>query len=77
MNGKPLHTTDPKSSLFDVISFKEFESLSQIQERLRRKNIVVTGCPGPDVEFNEAGLRTLSPLDRIISIQGMTLKFQI
>jgi hypothetical protein len=76
---QPLHIADPQSSVFDIISFTDFETLSttQIQDRLRSKNIVVTGCPGPTVEFDKAGLRTLSPFDRIISIQGMNSDFQI
>lgn len=47
-------------------------SSSQIQDRLRRKNVVVTGYPHPTTKFDEAGLRALSPLSRKISIQGTT-----
>lgn len=79
LNEQPLHIADPQSSFFDIISFTDFESLSttQIQDRLRRKNIVVTGCPGPNLEFDKAGLRTVSSFDRVISIQGTNSDIQI
>ena len=71
-NGKPLHLADPERSMFDIISSEDFESLSaaQIQERLRRKNIIVTGLKHANVNFDKAGLRELCPLDRVVSIQG-------
>jgi hypothetical protein len=71
-DGQPLHIVDPKKSAFDIISFVDFQALapSQIQERLRFKHIVITGCPHPNLKFDASGLRTLSPLDNQISIQG-------
>jgi hypothetical protein len=72
LDGKPRHIADPETSSFDIISIVDFEALStrQIQDRLRHKNIVITGCNHPSMKFDEAGLRTLSPLHRKISIQG-------
>lgn len=77
VNDKPLHVADPETSLFDVISFTDFERLSttQIQNRLRCKHIVVTGCEGSNIKFDEAGLRTLCPLNRTTSLQGMNPSF--
>jgi hypothetical protein len=46
-------------------------SAKQIQDRLRCKNIVVTGLKHPSVEFNKAGLRAFCPINRNISIQGL------
>jgi len=73
--GKPLHIVAPEDSLFDVIPYLDFQALSpsQIQDRLRHKNVIVTGCPHSNMKFDEAGLRTLCPLDNIVSIQGMNL----
>ncbi len=78
VNGKPLHIADPETSTFDIISSADFQALStqQIQDRLRRKHIVVTGSSHPNVKFDKAGLRTMCPLSRTISIQGMNLIFK-
>lgn len=44
-----------------------------VQDLFRHKNVVVTGCQHPVLQFNEAGLRTLAPLDSQVSIQGKAL----
>jgi hypothetical protein len=77
VNGKPLHIADPAKSRFDTISHAQFEALTgqELQARLRQKNLVVTGCPHPNLKFDEAGLRTLTALDSQISIQGELLNF--
>jgi hypothetical protein len=77
LNGKPRHIADPEKSMFDIISYDEFQGLStrQIQDRLRLKNIVVTGLQQPNVKFDKAGLREFCPLDRYISIQGTNSPF--
>jgi hypothetical protein len=77
LNGKPLHIADPKTSVFDIISSEDFAAMSttQIQSRLRYKNIVVTGMERPIVKFDKAGLRGLCQMDRHISIQGTSLTF--
>jgi hypothetical protein len=79
VNEKPLHIADPESSIFDVISFTDFQRLSttHIQDRLRRRHIIVTGCEGPNMKFDEAGLRTLCPLNRTTSLQGMSKSFPL
>ena len=51
-------------------------STQQIQARLRRKHVVVTGHPSPDVKYDAAGLRTLCPPNRKVSIQGMNVNFK-
>lgn len=78
VNRKPLHIADPETSTFDIISSADFQALStqQIQDRLRCKHIVVTGSSHPNVKFDKAGLRTMCPLSRTISIQGMNLIFK-
>jgi hypothetical protein len=70
--GKPPHIADPNSSGFDIISYEAFKALSasDVQKRLRAKNVIVTRCPHPGLKFDKAGLRTLRPLDSQISIQG-------
>ena len=71
-DGKPLHIVNPEMSAFDIIPYAEFRAMSpsQIQERLRFKHILLTGCPHPNMQFDEAGLRTLCSLDSPVSIQG-------
>jgi len=71
-NGQPLHIADPDSSGFGIISWTTFQNMSTVDLHAlnRRKNIVVSSCPGPDVEFNEVGLRALAPLNSWVSIQG-------
>lgn len=78
VNGVPLHIADPKKSLFEIISSEDFAAMSttQLQSRLRHKNIVVTGLEHPSIKFDKAGLRGLCQMDRIISIQGMSVNFQ-
>jgi hypothetical protein len=68
---KPMHVADPQASSLDVLSFQDFQALStsQIQDRLRKKNVIVTGCGQHDMQF-EACLRELSRPGRKISIQG-------
>ena len=70
--GKPVHLAAPDQSYFEVIKYSDFKNLSApaIQDRLRRRNIVVTGCPHPDLQFDAAGFRTLCPLKKLVSIQG-------
>ena len=71
-HGKPLHIADPEMSAFDILPYEEFQAMSasRVQERLRFKHILITGCPHPNMKFDEAGLRTLCSLDRPVSIQG-------
>lgn len=56
---KPRHITDPNRSVFDVIASSDFQHLStkEIQDRLRAKNIVVTGCENPTMMFDKPGFR--------------------
>jgi hypothetical protein len=74
VNGRPVHIADPDLSGFAIISNDKFQAMSatDIQLLLRRKNVVVTGCQHPELKFDEAGLRTLAPLDSQISILGKT-----
>ena len=51
-------------------------STPQIQDRLRRKHMIVTGHPDRTMNFDAAGLRTLTPLHRNISIQGTNWNFE-
>lgn len=79
VDGKPLHVANPEESSFYIISFVEFQQMTtqEIQARLRRKNVVVTGHPCPDVKYDAAGLRTLCPLHRKVSIQGKDSHFEV
>jgi hypothetical protein len=72
MDGVPLHVAHPADSAFKILPFAEFQSLTalQLQDLLRQKNLVVTNNSKPGVQFNERGLRMLSPLDSLVPIQG-------
>ncbi len=71
-HGKPLHIINLEMSAFDILPYEEFQdmSASRVQERLRFKHILITGCPHPNMKFDEAVLCTLCSLDRPVSIQG-------
>jgi hypothetical protein len=71
-NGKPRHISDPECSGFAILSSDVFQKMSawEVQNLFRHKSVVVTGCPHPDLQFNETGLRTLAPLDSQVSLQG-------
>jgi hypothetical protein len=75
INGQPLHIADPDQSGFALLSFQQFQAMSphDVQDLFRRKNVVVSGCQHPDLQFDEAGLRTLAPLDSQVSIIGEAL----
>ncbi len=45
-------------------------STTTVHALLRKKVLVVTGSPCPNVNFDEEGLSTLSPLQSCVSIQG-------
>jgi len=74
-NGKPLHIADPEHSGFAIVSAENFGEMSAqgVQELIRHKNVVITGCQYPPLKFDEAGLRTLAPLDSQVSLIGMIL----
>ena len=78
INGQPLHIADPDRSGFAVISNVEFQAMSaqEVLNLFRQKNVVVTGCRHPELKFDEAGLRTLAPLDSQVSIIGKTSPFR-
>jgi hypothetical protein len=69
----PLHVKKDPCSVFESISEADFDNLStrDIQEKLRKKHIVITGVSQKPLEFNEKGFSTLEkPMDALISIQG-------
>jgi hypothetical protein len=71
--GQPMHIADPDRSGFAIVTFAEFQAMTpQELHALFRpgKNVVVTGCPCPNLQFDEEGLRTLAPLDSQVSIIG-------
>jgi len=74
-NGEPLHIANPDRSGFAIISDEKFRDMSAqaVQELIRHKNVVITGCQYPKLKFDEAGLRTLAPLDSQVSFIGTCL----
>lgn len=72
----PLHVKKDPRSVFEGIAAADFESLPtrDVQEKLRKHHIVMTGVSYRALEFNEKGFSTLEKsLEAIISIQGHIL----
>jgi hypothetical protein len=70
----PLHVKKDPRSVFEGISAAEFDNLStrDVQEKLRKHNIILTGVSHRLLEFNEKGFSTLEkPMKALISIQGL------
>lgn len=74
-NEQPLHIADPTRSGFKIVPFAIFQSMSvqQLHRLHRDRTVIVTGCPIPDLKFDEAGLRMLAPLGSQVSLQGKIL----
>lgn len=71
----PLHVKKDPRSVFEGITEADFDNLStrDVQEKLRKHHIVITGVSHKRLEFNEKGFSTLEkPMDALISIQGRT-----
>ena len=71
----PLHVAKDPRSVFERITEVDFDNLStrDVQEKLRKHHIVITGVIQKQLEFNEKGFSSLEkPMDALISIQGHT-----
>lgn len=77
VNDRPLHVRDKDASMFDIMTWDQFQCLSiaEIQRRHRIKHFVITNCPTPNAKFDESGLEKLGGLHQIISIQGKDFKY--
>ncbi|KAF9527052.1 hypothetical protein CPB83DRAFT_895689 [Crepidotus variabilis] len=75
VDGAPKHVTSPKESFFYTMNYDEYSRMKDVEilSLLKRKCIVIHNMNWPDMAFDERGLSTLSPLDAVISIQGMNL----
>ena len=73
-DGQPLHIARPDDSIIKTFAYEEWRALTavQMQQELRRKNVIVSGWPvKDDISFNEAGLRKVAGTpSRQISING-------
>jgi hypothetical protein len=72
----PLHVKNDPRSVFEKITAAEFDNLStrDVQEKLRKRHIIMTGVKHDPVEFNEVGFSTLEKtMKTVISIQGCIL----
>lgn len=69
----PLHVKKDPRSIFEGITEDEFNNLStrDLQEKLRKRHIIITGVGHRQLEFNEKGFSTLEKtMEALISIQG-------
>ncbi|KDR65363.1 hypothetical protein GALMADRAFT_148754 [Galerina marginata CBS 339.88] len=71
VDGLPRHIFDPKSSVFHIMTHQDFETLKprEVQDIMRYKHIVLTGCPISNIKFDAEGLSTVASLHDIIAIQ--------
>ena len=78
-NGLPRHLSRPSQSIFKVLTEVKYLSLKplEIQELLRNQCIVVTERTNEALQFNEAGLRTLAPLHKVVDVQGKSCAFSV
>ena len=70
--GKPLFLTDTANSVIEVMSYDHFKGMNheELVGILASKNIVVTGSPVPEAEFDEAGLETLTSFHLSVPLLG-------
>lgn len=69
----PLHVKKYPHSIFEGITEDEFNNLStrDLQEKLQKRHIIITGVGHRQLEFNEKGFSTLEKtMEALISIQG-------
>ena len=71
-DGLPLHLSAPEKSLFRVMTELEFEDqpIQEIQNILRRQNIIVTEMRAAPLKFDSLGLSTLTGLSTVTDFQG-------
>ena len=72
-NGMPLHVTNPDPSALQVMTQAQYDASSDrnIQNLLRRKNIVITDRAVPKLAFDEDGLEVLNTtMEAVTTIQG-------
>jgi len=64
------HVAAPEDSLFRIMSHTEYKSLgpSELANVLEKKHLVIKDIPMADMEFNELGLSTLSPLHAKVAL---------
>jgi hypothetical protein len=69
----PLHVKKDPRSVFEKITEADFDNLStrDVQEKLRKHHVVITGVSHKMLEFNEKGFSSLEKsMNALISIQG-------
>ncbi len=73
-NGRPIHIARPTESVIRTLTYESWKALSpiQMQQELRKKNVIVTGWPLQEKTlFDEDGLRKVAGAQsRQISING-------
>jgi hypothetical protein len=69
----PLHVKKDPRSVFEGITEADFDKLSirDVQEKMRKHHIVITGVSHQRLKFDEKGFSTIEkPMNALISIQG-------
>ena len=74
INDRPPHIADPQNSCLAKLEHQDFSTMSasDIQNKMRHKQVVVTGLPfDEEMQFNANGLRTVvGSMTAQISITG-------
>jgi len=72
LNEKPLHLANSQESVIATLTYEEYASMSPLEFKtlLRMKNVVVSNCPVPKINFDEQGLQTLTSMHLSVSLHG-------
>lgn len=75
IDGVAMHVKDPVNSIIATLTYEEYLAMPQdkLHELLQEKNVVVTGAPVPDHQFDAKGLEFVHPLHSTVPIQGSCL----
>jgi len=76
---KPPHVVEGAKSVFHILTQEEYDnkSVRAIQEILCTQHIVIIDRQQSRVKFDANGLRTLTRLNKPVSIQGVSLAFHL
>lgn len=74
-NGRPMHITRRSESVIATLSYTEYLHMPPriLHSLLATKNVVVTGVPTHDHEFDAKGLNFIHPLHNPVSLQGTSV----
>ena len=62
-----------RPEFIDIMSYDEYitQSDGDIIDKLRYRHLLITGGPNPALSFDNASLRKLAPLKKVITVHGL------